>query len=64
MKVLWCWRCRQEMPMLNEGEYTEASRLYGECMKNTKEFHQKWGLPLDTPVMMNGFDQFGSGMRH
>jgi hypothetical protein len=35
------------MPMLNEVEYAEAFRLYGECMKNTKEFRQKWGVPLE-----------------
>jgi hypothetical protein len=45
-KMLWCWRCRQEMPMLDEQEYTEAFRLYGECMKGAKEFRQQWNVPL------------------
>jgi hypothetical protein len=46
MKMLWCWRCRQEMPMLDEQEYTEAFRLYGECLNATKEFRQRWNVPL------------------
>ena len=46
MKVLWCWRCRQEMPMLDEEEYAQAFRLYGECMKGAKEFRDRLGVPL------------------
>ena len=37
MKMLWCWRCRREMSMFDEEEYTAAFRLYGDCMKGTKE---------------------------
>ena len=33
MKVLWCWRCRMEVPMLENDEYLEAYRLYGEGMR-------------------------------
>ena len=32
--------------MLDEVEYLEVSRLYGECRHATKEFRQKSGLPL------------------
>ena len=32
--------------MLDEQEYTEAFRLYGECMNATKEFRQRWNVPL------------------
>lgn len=34
MEYLWCWRCKLEVPMLDEEEYAEAHRLYGECMRN------------------------------
>jgi hypothetical protein len=34
------------MPMLDEAEYSEVHRLYGEGMRATKEYRQKWGLPL------------------
>jgi len=35
------------MPMLDEGEFAEVSRLFGEGMRATKEFRQKWGIPLE-----------------
>ena len=36
MKNLWCWRCQMEVPMLNEEEYTIASKLYVEGFKKIK----------------------------
>jgi len=47
MKMLWCWRCKCEMPMLDESEYAEIFTLYGQGMRATKEFRIKWNLPLD-----------------
>lgn len=47
MKVLWCWRCQTELPMLDEDEYAEVHALYGQCMKATKEFREKHYVPLD-----------------
>jgi hypothetical protein len=35
------------MPMLDEVEYLDAYRLNGEGMSATKEFRQKWRLPLE-----------------
>ena len=32
--------------MLDEQEYAEASRLYGECAKAVKEFRRQWNVPL------------------
>ncbi|MDX6182353.1 hypothetical protein SGQ44_08200 [Flavobacterium sp. Fl-77] len=28
MKKLWCWRCKTEVPMLNEEEFAVATKLY------------------------------------
>jgi len=28
MKKLWCWRCKAEVPMLNEEEFAIADQLY------------------------------------
>lgn len=28
MKMLWCWRCKMEVPMLNEEEFRKAAELY------------------------------------
>lgn len=47
MKVLWCWRCKMDLPMLDEDEYEEVRTLYGQCMKATKEFREKHNVPLD-----------------
>jgi len=33
--------------MLDENEYAEISRLYSEGIKATKEFRQRWNVPLE-----------------
>lgn len=47
MQWLWCWRCKREMPMLDEDEYGEILNLYGDCARATKEFGQRWNVPLE-----------------
>ena len=37
MKVLWCWRCQMEIPMLDKGEFVIASSLYSKVFKSFKE---------------------------
>jgi len=37
MKVLWCWRCKQEVPMLDEDEYHAIYSLYGECFRRAQK---------------------------
>lgn len=34
MKIQWCWRCRMEVPMLENEEARKAYQLYGVGMKN------------------------------
>ncbi len=46
MKVIWRWRCRSEVPMLDEEEFASISQLYGECMSATQEFRRLRNLPL------------------
>jgi hypothetical protein len=46
MQMLWCWRCKAEMPMLDEEEYAEISALSREAIRATKEFRERWGVPL------------------
>lgn len=29
MEIKYCWRCKMEIPMLDEKEYAIALRLYG-----------------------------------
>ena len=31
----YCWRCRLELPFLDEAEYTEITEIYRKCMKLT-----------------------------
>lgn len=47
MKMLWCWRCRMEMPMLDEYEWREIDELRQQAFSWTKEFRQKYNLPLE-----------------
>ena len=37
MKVLWCWRCKMNVPMLDEQEFSEILRLSGEAMRALRE---------------------------
>jgi hypothetical protein len=46
MKIMYCWRCDMDVPMLDEGEFAAMSELYSECMRAAKEFRQEHGLPL------------------
>lgn len=36
MKILWCWRCRMEVPMLDEEEFKKARELYSLGFKELK----------------------------
>ena len=51
MDWLWCWRCQQEMPMLDGAEAAEIESLYGECTEKVKAYRNEHGTALrDTPV--------------
>lgn len=47
MKVMWCWRCKMEVPMLDEKEFEIIDNLYSQGFSATKEFRQKHNLPLE-----------------
>ena len=36
MKVLYCWRCKMDVPMLDEQEFEIAEHLYQYGRKNIK----------------------------
>jgi len=46
MQMLWCWRCKCEMPMLDEEEFAKVARLYSDSISATKEFRERHGVPL------------------
>lgn len=37
MQMMWCWRCRQDMPMLDEAEYKQVARIYQQCAMDAKK---------------------------
>lgn len=46
MRVMWCWRCQMDIPMLDEEEFARISSLLSDGFRATKEFRETHGLPL------------------
>lgn len=55
MQMLWCWRCKCEMPMLDEDEFAKVARLYNESIRSTKEFRERHGVPLKVASIAERF---------
>ena len=55
MQMLWCWRCKAEMPMLSDEEFSEISPLYREGMRAGKEFRLTHGIPLEGATIKDRF---------
>src|SRR5690242_11246430 len=47
MKVLYCWRCCQDVPMLDELEFAEVAALYSGGMSANSAFRELHGIPLE-----------------
>src|SRR5450631_4228629 len=47
MRIQGCWRCKAEVPMLDENEFASVAQLYKEAFQATKEFREQWGIPLE-----------------
>jgi len=47
MKIMYCWRCQMDIPMLDETEFKIISELYSDGFRTTKEIRQKYNLTLD-----------------
>jgi|ERR1700722_1981284 hypothetical protein len=51
MQWLWCWRCKCEMPMLDEQEYAEIAALHRTCTESVKRYREATGASLkNTPL--------------
>lgn len=51
MRIMWCWRCRQDVGMLDEEEYKRIHKIYGECFERAKTFRKNTGSSLEkTPL--------------
>ncbi len=55
MRLIWCWRCKAEMPMLDEAEFAEIWQLTQEAILSTKEFRRKWDVPLERASLQERF---------
>lgn len=58
MKNLWCWRCKMEVPMLNEDEYKIASKLYRDAFSaKGKSRVERFKPMLDFYNDLTGFNE-------
>lgn len=55
MKWLWCWRCKTEMPMLDEQEYAEILALYSAGMQSVKDYRTKTSAALEDIAIAESF---------
>jgi len=53
--MLWCWRCKAEMPMLDEAEFAEIAALYSEAIGSTKALRRETGVSLQHPSVYERF---------
>lgn len=47
MKLLYCWRCKQTVPMLDESEYEDIQRAYHTSVFEIQEYRRANDAPLD-----------------
>lgn len=60
MQVLWCWRCRMEVPMLDDEEFKIVSSLYSESFRNQLEeisIEKRFKEMLDYYYLITGFKE-------
>jgi hypothetical protein len=51
MKMLWCWRCKMEMPMLDEEEYALIHQMFRNAIPAAKENRKKNNLSTNELTM-------------
>jgi len=45
-KVLWCWRCQMEIPMLEEHEWEELDPLLSHAISDLRQYAIEHGISL------------------
>src|SRR5579884_138403 len=55
MRMLWCWRCRMEIPMLDEDEYRQVMSVRGSGTGNLHE--RQFGPVLREYERITGFHE-------
>jgi hypothetical protein len=56
MQWLWCWRCKVEMPMLDEQEFAEIASLHRLGMQSIKQYREDTGVPLERVPLAKHFE--------
>lgn len=67
MKLLFCWRCQEVVPMLDEDEYRIIHKIYGECFHDGRcpGLPEKWKPVRDAYSEMTGApDTFHNAIMH
>lgn len=58
MKILWCWRCRMEIPMLDEDEFKLASKLYSDAFnKRGMTLEERFAPMLEYYEKVTGYKE-------
>ncbi len=55
MKSLYCWRCRADIPMLDENEWAIVAPLLSRSLADIKAERQRSGLLLSTDLLAQRF---------
>jgi len=55
MQLLWCWRCKADMPMLDEQEYAEIACLHRNGIESVKDYRKRTGAPLKNVSMQDHY---------
>jgi len=56
MQWLWCWRCKCEMPMLDEQGFAEIAPLHRLGMQSVKEYRAETGAPIAQVPLARRFE--------
>ena len=46
MRVQYCWRCRADVPMLDDDEFAPLQKLYHEIVRSKKRLREAVGVPV------------------
>ena len=47
MKLRWCWRCRRDVPMLDEVEYQQLDVVLSSCIRSIQHEREARGVSLE-----------------
>ena len=55
MRIRYCWRCTEDVPMLDEREYAPLVKTYGECLRRAKDMRRRTGRAVSDPDVQGCF---------